>query len=124
VLRKGQKLNATIALVAAVEDPPRDMRDLGGHHPLTGCKVANLSPAVAQELGMDDDTRLGVVVLEVADKTPAARIGVKRGDLVLAVNNEKVKSVAQLAAALDAADGGWRLSLERDGKVFNIAIQG
>jgi Do/DeqQ family serine protease len=124
VLRKGQKLNATIALVAAVEDPPRDMRDLGGHHPLTGCKVANLSPAVAQELGMDDDTRLGVVVLEVADKTPAARIGVKRGDLVLAVNNEKVKSVAQLAAALNAADGGWRLSLERDGKVFNIAIQG
>jgi Do/DeqQ family serine protease len=124
VLRKGQKLKTTIALVAPVEDPPRDMRELGGHHPLTGCKVANLSPAVAQELGMDDYARLGVVVLDVADKTPAARIGVKRGDIVLAVNDEKVKSVAELVTMLERPDDAWRLSLERGGKVFNLAIQG
>jgi len=124
VLRKGQKLTTTIALIAPVEDPPRDARDLGGHHPLTGCKIANLSPAVAQELGIDDDSRMGVVVLDVKDKTPAARIGVKRGDIVVAVNNEKVKSVAQLVSVLDLAGGGWRLSVERDGKVYNLAIQG
>jgi Do/DeqQ family serine protease len=124
VLRKGQKLTTTISLIAPVEDPPRDARDLEGHHPLTGCKVANLSPAVAQEIGMDDDSRTGVVVLEVKDKTPAARIGVKRGDIVVAINNEKVKSVAQLVTALEGADGGWRLSVERDGKVYNLAIQG
>jgi len=124
VLRKGQKLTTTIALIAPIEDPPRDARDLGGHHPLTGCKIANLSPAVAQELGIDDDSRMGVVVLYVKDKTPAARIGVKRGDIVVAVNNEKVKSVAQLVSVLDLAGGGWRLSVERDGKVYNLAIQG
>ena len=124
VLRKGQKLTTTIALIAPVEDPPRDARDLGGHHPLTGCKIANLSPAVAQELGIDDDSRMGVVVLDVKDKAPAARIGVKRGDIVVAVNNEKVKSVAQLVSVLDLAGGGWRLSVERDGKVYNLAIQG
>jgi len=124
VLRKGQKLTTTIALIAPVEDPPRDARDLGGHHPLTGCKIANLSPAVAQELGIDDDSRMGVVVLDVKDKTPAERIGVKRGDIVVAVNNEKVKSVAQLVSVLDLAGGGWRLSVERDGKVYNLAIQG
>jgi serine protease Do len=65
-----------------------------------------------------------VVVLDVKDKTPAARIGVKRGDIVMAVNNEKVKSVAQLVSVLDLAGGGWRLSVERDGKVYNLAIQG
>jgi Do/DeqQ family serine protease len=124
VLRKGQRFKATIALIAPVEDPPRDARELGGHHPLTGCKVANLSPAVAQELGMDDDSRLGVVVLAVADKTPAARIGVKRGDIVLAINDEKVKSVAQLVTLLERSGDAWRLSVERDGKVFNLAIQG
>jgi len=68
--------------------------------------------------------REGVVVLEVKDQTPAARLGVKRGDIVVGINDEKVKSVAQLAAALDAAGGGWRLSVERGGKVFNLAIQG
>jgi Do/DeqQ family serine protease len=124
VLRKGQKVKTTITLVAPVEDPPRDARDLLGRHPLTGCKVANLSPAVAQEVGVDDDTREGVVVLEVKEKTPAARLGVKRGDIVVAVNNEKVKSVAQLVTVLDLAGGGWRLAVERGGKVFNLAIQG
>ncbi|HEY6670074.1 MAG TPA: PDZ domain-containing protein, partial [Methyloceanibacter sp.] len=104
--------------------PPRDARDLGGHHPLTGCRVANLSPAVTQEFGIEDDSRLGVVVLEVKDKTPAARLGVKRGDIIVGINNEKVKSVAELVSALELAGGGWRLSLERGGKLFNLAIQG
>ena len=124
VLRKGEKVKTTIALIAAVEDPPRDARELEGHHPLSGCKVANLSPAVAQELGIDDDSRQGVVVLEVKDKTPAARLGVKRGDIVVGLNNQKVGSVAQLAAALDLSGDGWRLSLERGGKLFNLAISG
>jgi Do/DeqQ family serine protease len=124
LLRKGQKLKTTIALLAPVEDPPRDARDLTGRHPLSGCKVANLSPAVAQELGIDDDTRQGVVVLDVKDQTPAARLGVKRGDIVVGLNNEKVSSVAQLAAALDLSGDRWRLSVERDGKLFNLAISG
>ncbi len=123
-LRKGQKMKATIALLAPVEDPPRDARLLTGHHPLSGCKVANLSPAVAQEIGLDDDTRQGVVVLDVKDETPAARLGVRRGDIVVSLNNEKVSSVAQLAAALDLSGDRWRLSVERDGKVFNLAISG
>jgi Do/DeqQ family serine protease len=124
VLRKGQRISTTITLIAPVEDPPRDVRELEGRHPLSGAKVANISPAVAQELGIEDDTREGVVVLDVKDRTPAARIGVKRGDIVVGINNEKVKSVAQLAAALQDADGNWRLAVERGGKVFNLAIQG
>ena len=68
VVRKGQPVKTTITLIAPIEDPPRDVRDLPGRHPLAGCKVANLSPAVAQEVGMDDDTREGVVVLEVAEQ--------------------------------------------------------
>jgi len=124
LLRKGQKIKTTIALIPAVEDPPRDARELEGRHPLSGAKVANLSPAVAQELGIDDDSRQGVVVVEVKDKTPAARLGVKRGDIVVGLNNHKVGSVAQLAAALDLSGDGWRLSVERGGKLFNLAISG
>jgi Do/DeqQ family serine protease len=124
VIRKGERLKSSIKLVAPVEDPPRDARELTGRHPLTGVKVANLSPAVAQEVGMDDDTRVGVVVLEVQQRTPAARLGVRRGDLVVAVNDEKVTSVNQLVTVLAAGGGAWRLSVERGVKIFNLAIQG
>jgi Do/DeqQ family serine protease len=124
VLRKGQQLKTSIALIAPVEDPPRDARELQGRHPLTGCTVANISPAVAAEVGIDDDMREGVVVLDVKDKTPGGRLGLKRGDIVVGVNDAKVQSVAQLVAALDAVDGDWRLQVERAGRVFNLAIQG
>jgi S1-C subfamily serine protease len=124
ILRKGKALKATVTLIAPVEDPPRDTRVLTGRHPLSGCEVANLSPAVAQELGMDDDTRQGVVVLDVEDRTPAARLGMKRGDIIIGINNEKVKSVVELQASLAIPGAGWRLALERGGKLFNLAIQG
>jgi Do/DeqQ family serine protease len=123
VVRKGQPVKATVALIAAVEDPPRDMRDLSGNHPLAGAKVANLSPAVAAELGLDDAGR-GVVVLEVEEKTPAQRLGVQRGDVIVGINNSKVGSVAELVTALTPSRGGWRLSLERGGRLFNLNIQG
>ncbi|HUU67124.1 MAG TPA: DegQ family serine endoprotease [Methyloceanibacter sp.] len=125
VFRKGKTLQATISLRAPIEDPPRDLRDLTGRHPLAGAQVANLSPAVAQELGMDgDDSKGGVVVFGVERGSNAARLGVRRGDIIVGVNNEKVTSVKTLAAMLEVGGGGWRLSVERRGKVFNLAIQG
>ena len=116
-------MTATVQLIPAVEDPPRDTHELAGRHPLVGAKVANLSPAVAEELGIDDDGP-GVVVLDVAPNTPAATLGLKRGDLVIGLNNDKVTSVAGLVKALGARADAWRISLEREGQVYNLAIQG
>jgi len=123
VVRQGQAMKATVALIPAVEDPPRDERDVDGRNPLVGAKVANLSPAVAEELGVEEEGP-GVVVIEVQPNTPASRLGVKRGDLVIGLNNDKVKSVAGLVKALGVSPGGWRLSFQRAGQVYNLAIQG
>ncbi|MEZ5827560.1 MAG: DegQ family serine endoprotease [Hyphomicrobiales bacterium] len=123
VFRKGKRFKVTIALIAPIEDPPRDARTLEGRNPLSGSTVANLSPAVAQELGMEDG-KAGVVVLDVDQRSNAGRLGLRRGDIIVGVNNEKVDSVKTLAATLDLSNGGWRLALERGGKLFNLAIQG
>lgn len=123
LMRQGQAVKATITRVAAVEDPPRDMRTLSGRQPLAGAKVANLSPAVAEEIGADDDGP-GVVVLDVSPDTPAAKFGFKRGDIVVGVNNDKVTSVKALVGLLAASPDGWRLSFQREGRVYNLAIQG
>jgi Do/DeqQ family serine protease len=125
VFRKGKLLQAKVALIAPIEDPPRDTRQLEGRTPLSGSTVANLSPAVAQELGMEDeDSQHGVVVMKVDQSSNAGRLGIRRGDIVVGLNNEKVSSVKQLAVLLEASGGGWRLAIERGGKVFDLAIQG
>ncbi len=124
ILRKGEALTTTVTLLAPIEDPPRDARALTGRHPLSGAKVANLSPAVAQEFSIDDDSRSGVVVTEVENRSTAARLGLKRGDILVAINDEKIDSVAQLVVTLELASRGWKLAVERGGRVFNFAVQG
>ena len=64
VYRRGQQLDLTIALTAPPETVPRETTRLEGSSPLTGATVTNLSPAVADELGVSAFQK-GVVVTKV-----------------------------------------------------------
>ena len=56
--------------------------------PFTGAKVANLSPALADELRLDPSSRRRGR-LEITTGSPAQRLGFQRGDVVISINNEK-----------------------------------
>ena len=47
----------------------------------------------------------GVVATEIARGTPAERVGLQRGDVLLAINDQPVQSVDDVVAALHAAEG-------------------
>ena len=51
--RQRQPLTLRVGLAIAPEVPPRNVTDLAGNQPLAGARVANLSPALAEELGLD-----------------------------------------------------------------------
>ena len=51
-------------------------------------------PAVAEELGIDDDRRLAWWCSMLRRTRRRRRLGVKRGDIVIGLNNDKVTSVA------------------------------
>ena len=63
--------------------------------PFLGAKVGNLSPALAEELRLDTGTQ-GVVILDVAVGSPAQRLGFQRGDVINAVNGEKIGKTRDL----------------------------
>ncbi|MCW5700187.1 MAG: DegQ family serine endoprotease [Rhodospirillales bacterium] len=118
VWRKGRLRTLTLSLVTAPEDPPRQTTELAGRHPLDGAVVANLSPALAEELRIKR-FQPGVIVLAMKRGSTAGRVGFSRGDRILKVNGRAVASVGELKAELGSRAGRWRITLDRDGRVIN-----
>ena len=110
VRRNTENRNFTIQLVAAPETVPRDEQALGGQTAAAGLKVANLSPAMADELGMAQNT-LGVVITSVTGS--AASQYLAKGDIIRSVNGAAIDSVQTLVKAVLQGGRGLALGIER-----------
>ncbi len=122
VLRSGTRSKVTVALGVAPETPPRDLRDLTGANPLGGAKVANLSPAVADELSIADTK--GVVVVETEAYSIARRLSIQPGDIIVEINGEKIDSTKSLEKLLGKGARLWRLTIKRGGQLVRTVIGG
>ena len=122
VQRAGKPLRLTVALEAA-PDVGRNEIVLTSRSPFQGAKVANISPAVADELHLDADTQ-GVVVTEIAGDSTAANVGFQKGDVILAVNNERVGKTSDLERATSQSVRLWRITLVRNGQQINVTLGG
>jgi Do/DeqQ family serine protease len=123
VIRDGKKYIATVPLESAPETVPRDARTIDGGSPLAGAVVANLSPAVAEEIGYRGSLD-GVIVIDVADGSPAAAAGLSRGDVIVDVNGAGIDSTQKLASAAAERTRQWRLTLRRDGRLLRWQFRG
>jgi serine protease Do len=123
ILRGGSPRQLAVPIVAPPEDPPRDSTALSGRQPLAGATVANLSPALAEEIGFTGPKQ-GVVVLEVARNSPASRVGVESGDVVLRIDEREVTSVRQLATMLSKTQQVWKVTVRRGDKVLTSTVAG
>jgi Do/DeqQ family serine protease len=122
VLRSGREETVSISLQPAPETVPRDTRELLEFSPFEGATVMNLSPAVAQELGLDGLPE-GVIIAEVRRGGQADRVGLRPGDIVRAINNQSIDSTRMLETITKTPPRIWRLDIERDGKVSQIVLR-
>jgi Do/DeqQ family serine protease len=121
VLRAGREQSVTVALQIAPETP-RDEITIRSRSPFSGVKVANLSPALADELQLQNADE-GVVVLDVDNGSYASNLGFQRGDLILSVNGEPIAKTRDLERATGTPNRSWRIDIRRGGQnisaVFN-----
>jgi Do/DeqQ family serine protease len=122
ITRGGKPYRINVALETA-PDTGRDEITLTTRSPFQGAKVANISPAVADELHLDADTQ-GVVVTELADDSTAASVGFQKGDIIVAVNNQKVGKTTDLEKATSQSSRLWRITLVRGGQQINVTLGG
>ena len=124
VTREGRTREVALAVAAPPEDPPRETTPIQGRNPFAGAQVANLSPALLEEVRLPTLTaRQGVVVLDVAQASPAARIGLRPGDVVLRLNGRDVRRVRDLVDALRQPPAqAWQVQVRRGDQTLNTNI--
>jgi Do/DeqQ family serine protease len=122
VQRAGKPVKLTIPLETA-PDGGRNEIVLTTRSPFQGAKVANISPAVADELHLDADTD-GVVVEDIADGSLAANYGFQKGDIIVAVNNQKIARTSDLEKATRETSRLWRLQIIRGGQQISATLGG
>ena len=112
--RRGPATRQTsIRLIAAPETIGRNETSITGRTPMAGLVVANLSPAVADEVGLSADAT-GVVALEV-NAGPAQQF-FRKGDVITDVNGQKILDVEGLRNVLSQATSRWSIGLMRGGR--------
>jgi Do/DeqQ family serine protease len=122
-IRRGGAAEQTLSFRAEPPPaiPPRDERTLAGRSPFDGATVVNLSPAVADELGVDPFAAKGVLITGVG-RGFAMNAGFQPGDLILAVNDRKIVTTADLAAAVATPASRWRVTINRAGQQINAVL--
>lgn len=122
VLRRGKRQTLQIRLSAPPGDSASSEITLEGDSPFAGAKVADMSPRLAQRLGVRAE-RDGVVVIAISRRSPAARMGLKPGDLIREVNGEEIKTTSILNRIVSERARWWRFTIERDGRLINQVLR-
>jgi len=110
-----------VPLLAAPEDPPRNITDLAGKHLFSGIKVANLSPAYAEEIGVSAYKK-GIIVLEVP-RSVMRRTSLRRGDIFKMINGDKPHTIKDLKKSLADDPLNMDFTISRAGRTIDCVIR-
>ncbi len=122
VLSQGRERQVEIELVRAPEAASTAEIFIDGRSPFAGTKVAELSPRLAQRLGMRNVAR-GVAIVEIDRNSPAAGFGLRARDSVREVNGGELAKPEDLREAAMSNSRWWRFTIERDGRVMNQVLR-
>jgi serine protease Do len=87
-----------------------------------GVGAQDLTPMLAESLGLK--AKRGALVADVQPDSPAAKGGLKNGDVITAVNGQSIEDANKLTFSISAVAPGTKLDLDviRDGKTEKVTV--
>jgi Do/DeqQ family serine protease len=122
LIRQGKETVVSLPL-QGLPDTPRDEVGSKGRSPFLGATVANLSPALADEMRLDPQAE-GVVITGVADGSAAQSVGFQKGDVVVSVNGQNIAKSSDLDRIANAGSRSWRITIDRGGQQISVMFSG
>ncbi|WP_189488254.1 Do family serine endopeptidase [Asticcacaulis endophyticus] len=125
IIRDGKPQSVKVKVQPPIATPAKDERLIKANTPLLGAKVVNMSPAVAEEAGIDIFAApRGVLVYGIeSNRAYAARAGFRPGDIIKDVNGTPITSAAQLEQILSTRPASWKISIVRQGQTMTAQFR-
>jgi len=123
ILRKGQEKVMQVR-VAELKDKEERVASSGGTlEESLGLTVQELTPEIARSLRVNESK--GLVLTNVEEGSPADEAGLRRGDVIVEVNQKKVDNLRDYRAALGRVGSADSLLLlvRRGGNVLYVALK-
>jgi Do/DeqQ family serine protease len=100
-------------------------------HPYLGIQMVPLTPELKERINSDPNSGLtvnennGVLIVKVMANSPAAKAGLRAGDVVQMVNNQTVTDPADIQRAVEKTQVGadLRLDIRRNGSSMNLSVK-
>ena len=100
-------------------------------HPYLGVQMKKLTPELKKDLNADPNSPVsvqedhGILILKVLPDSPAAKAGLKAGDVIQKINNQAVLDANQVQSIVEASKIGQDLPLElrRSGQTVTINVK-
>jgi serine protease Do len=132
VWRKGKEVRLKVKVGELVEtetaslttEEPAPSRQSSSE--ILGMALSTITPELRRQFEIKEGTQ-GVVITSIGDASPAAEKGVRPGDVIVEVNQEAVKSPAEIDAKVKAVQKAGRKSVlflvERGGELRFVAVR-
>ena len=122
-IRGGQRQQAALKLEPAPNGNAGDTVTISGNTRFAGATAATLTPALAQQYGLPF-TAKGIVITNVASDSPADRMGLMAGDIILNLNGTDIRDVSTFKRIASGDVQGWQITLQRQGQLIRTYIDG
>lgn len=122
VFRKGveKKIQLSLEEPLKAKDPKPIL--IEGKNPLQGASLLDISPALALEMEVNP-MKQGVVISNLSKPSPARRLGIERGDILISINNKKVHTKEEAVTLLKEAAPDWTVYLLRRGEILVFRVR-
>ncbi|MGB3511597.1 MAG: HhoA/HhoB/HtrA family serine endopeptidase [Microcoleaceae cyanobacterium] len=99
-------------------------------HPFVGIQMITITPEIAKENNIDSYSKItlpevnGVLVIKVLSDTPAETSGIRRGDVIIEIDNQSISSSEQLQRKVEESGVGHKLPFKilRDGSTKELFV--
>jgi serine protease Do len=121
VIRNGQKKTFKVKLGELKEE--KESQEVAKAKPELGMTVEEVTPQLAESLGLSETT--GLVVMQVESNSPAEEAGLKQGDIILEIDQVPAKDLEEFLSKIRAYSKGDTILflIKRGGKTLYLTLK-